>query len=426
MRKVLRDYQSPIVDEAIESILKNKWYFLLLGMRSGKTLISLRILEKLNLKHVLIICPPKVIPSWNEEMQCEGVTYNIISIGQFNKKGVAEAYIKEYGIPDCIVFDEIHQIRHASNRTKNIIKLSKDVEYKLGLSGTPVDNSVLELFYIMKFFKGNDSPYGTNKLSFYLKYGNIKPHAVGRREVSANDFTITKSSFKRVLEPFKGCTYSFLSDKIKMPTQEFISFKLTTIQKKWLKDIRNNNVITEINGENVELTALHKTSKAMQVAGGFYIRQDESVTKLGISFKYSRLLDLINEHKTRIIVWTQFIYEQDKILGLLKNSGLRICKFNEDNRVKFNEGLIDVMLCHPKSASTGVNISGGEVSIYVGHIPNSIDLIQSMYRMSAYGDETEKKIYHLVPDDKQLTEKVGSILDKSKTSLEIFKQLGNV
>jgi hypothetical protein len=63
-------------------------------------------------------------------------------------------------------------------------------------------------------------------------------------------------------------------------------------------------------------------------------------------------------------------------------------------------------------------------SIYVGHIPNSIDLIQSMYRMSVYGEESEKKIYHLVPDDKKLKEKVESILDKSKTSLKIFKLIG--
>lgn len=426
MRKTLRDYQIPIVEKGIESLATHKWYFMVVGVRSGKTLITLRILKEKRFKHVLIICPPKVIPAWQEEMECEGVTYNIISIGQFNKKGTAEAYIKEYGVPDCIAFDEIHQIRHSSNRTRNIIKLSKDVPYKIGFTGTPVDSSVLELFYIMKFFKGNDSPYGTNKLDFYLKYGSLKPHAVGRREISANDFTVSKKSFTRVLEPFQACTYSFLSEKIKMPRQEFIEFKLTDKQKKWIKAIETNSPILEINGENAELTALHKSSKAMQITGGFYIRQDESVISLGLSFKYSRLLDLINTHRTRIIIWTQFIYEQDKILKLFKNSEFSIAKFNEENRKKFNQGGIDILLCHPKSASTGVNISGGEVSIYVGHIPNSIDLIQSMYRMSVYGDESEKIIYHLVPDNKKLTTKVKSILDKSKTSLEIFKQLGSV
>lgn len=424
MKKTLRDYQIPIVESGVKSLLKHAWYMMIVGVRSGKTLITLRILKELKKSHVLIICPPKVIPHWEEEMQCEGVSYNIISLGQFNKKGVAEEYLKEYGVPDVLVFDEIHTIRHSSNRTKSIIKLAKDVKYKIGFTGTPVDSTPLELFYIMKFFKGADSPYGTNKLSFYLKYGNIKPQAVGRREVSANDFTVTKSSFKRILEPFQETTYSFLSEKIKLPTQTFISFKLSTVQKKWLKDIRNNSPIAILDGENAELTALHKTSKAMQVASGFYIKQNEEILRVGLSFKYSRMMDLINEHETRIIIWTQFIYEQDKILSLLKHSGLRVAKFSEENRIKFNQGGIDVLLCHPKSASTGVNISGGEVSIYVGHIPNSIDLVQSMYRMSVYGDENEKFIYHLVPEDKTLTEKVNSILDKSKTSIEIFKQLG--
>lgn len=424
MKKTLREYQIPIVDKGVTSLLTYAWYFMLVGVRSGKTFITLRIAKKLKVKHVLIVCPPKVIPHWNEEMKCEGVEYNIISIGQFNKQGVADEYIKIYGIPDLLVFDEIHQMRHNSNRTKNLLKLSKDVKYKIGMTGTPVDSSVLELFYIMKYFKGKDSPYGGNKLSFYLKYGSIKPQAVGRREVSANDFTVTDSSFKRCLEYFRETTYSFLSDKIKLPTQEFIEFKLTEKQRVWLKKLRNNQTINELDGENVELTALHKTSKAMQIAGGFYIRQDESITTVGLSFKYSRLLDLINEHKTRIIIWTQFIYEQDKILGLLKHLNLTSCKFNEENRIKFNQGGVDIMLCHPKSASTGVDISGGEVSIYVGHIPNSIDLIQSMYRMSVYGDESEKKIYHLVPEDKQLKEKIEGILAKSETSLKIFKILG--
>ena len=111
-------------------------------------------------------------------------------------------------------------------------------------------------------------------------------------------------------------------------------------------------------------------------------------------------------------------------MKLLKHSDLTVCKFNEENRVKFNKGGVDVILCHPKSASTGVNISGGEVSIYVGHIPNSIDLVQSMYRMSVYGDESEKKIFHLVPDDKKLKTKIESILDKSKESFKIFAYLG--
>ena len=422
-RKTLRDYQVDIVDKGIESLLEHFWYCMFVGVRSGKTLITLRIIEAIQPKHVLIICPPKVIPHWNEEMACDDVVYNTISLGQFNKRGVAEEYIKMYGIPDFLVFDEVHSIRHSSNRTKNIIKLAKDVKYKIGMTGTPVDSSPLELFYIMKYFKGKDSPYGGNKLSFFLAHGSIKPQAVGRREVSANDFTVNESNFKRVLKPFEGKTYSFLSEKIKLPTQEFIRFKLTTKQNEWLKKLRKNIMIPELDGENVELTALHKTSKSMQIAGGFYIKQDESIKTIGLSFKYSELINLINEHKTRIIIWTQFIYEQDKILSLLKHSDLRVCKFNEENRVKFNQGGIDVMLCHPKSASTGVNISGGEVSIYVGHIPNSIDLIQSMYRMSVYGDESEKKIYHLVPDDKVLAEKIQSILDKSKTSIKIFEHL---
>ena len=423
-RKTLRDYQVDIVARGIQSLLDYNWYCMFVGVRSGKTLITLRIIEEIEPQHVLIICPPKVIPHWNEEMNCDGVVYNTISIGQFNKRGVAEEYIKQYGIPDFLVFDEVHMIRHSSNRTKNIIKLAKDVKYKIGMTGTPVDNSVLELFYIMKYFKGKDSPYGGNKLSFFLEYGSIKGHALGRRELSANDFTVNEKNFKRCLEPFENTTYSFLSEKIKLPTQEFIDFKLTEKQNQWLNKLRKNIGIPEIEDENVELTALHKTSKSMQIAGGFYIKQDESIKTIGLSFKYSRLLDLINEHKTRIIIWTQFIYEQDKILRLLENSGLEVCKFNEENRVRFNQGGVDVMLCHPKSASTGVNISGGEVSIYVGHIPNSIDLIQSMYRMSVYGDESEKKIFHLVPDDKILNEKVRSILDKTKTSVKIFEHLG--
>ena len=424
MKKTLRDYQIPIVDKGVKCIQDTGWYFMVVGVRSGKTLMALRISKKLDKKHILIVCPPKVIPHWNEEMEHEDVSYNIISIGQFNKKGAGAAYIKQYGVPDMLVFDEIHMIRHSSTRTRNIMALSKDVPCKLGFTGTPVDSSVLELFYIMKYFTGKNSPYGNNKLDFYLKYGKIKPQAVGRREVSANDFTVNTHNFKQCLKHFHKNTYSFLSDKIKMPRQEFIAYRLTHYQQSMLKKLRNNIGILEVDNENVELTALHKTSKAMQIASGFYIRQDESVETLGLSFKYAELLKLLNKHKTRIIIWTQFIYEQTKILSLLENSEYSVCQFNEKNRIRFNAGEVDILLCHPKSASTGVNISGGEVSIYAGHVPNSIDLIQSMYRMSVYGDESEKIIYHLVPDDKKLKSKVEGILDKSKTSLQIFKHLG--
>ena len=43
--------------------------------------------------------------------------------------------------------------------------------------------------------------------------------------------------------------------------------------------------------------------------------------------------------------------------------------------------------------------------------------------MSVYGDESEKKIFHLMPDDETLKEKIVGILDKTKTSIKIFEHL---
>jgi len=53
---------------------------------------------------------------------------------------------------DCIIVDEIHRIRtYKAKQTKALCKLGKKAKYRFGLTGTPIQNKLVDLFSVMRF-----------------------------------------------------------------------------------------------------------------------------------------------------------------------------------------------------------------------------------------------------------------------------------
>ena len=144
----------------------------------------------------LIVCPKTLIDNWYNEIQkfapglktliaCGGAVerlYRIRSADGFDliitsypllQKDIS--VYSEIEFEYCII-DEAQYIKNASTRTARCVKTVKS-RYRLALTGTPMENSVMDLWslfdFVMPGFLGNEASFTTKVFLISLKAGGF-------------------------------------------------------------------------------------------------------------------------------------------------------------------------------------------------------------------------------------------------------------
>jgi hypothetical protein len=100
-----RDYQKEIILKGTEMLLQNKFLYLAMEVRTGKTLTSLAIAEKVNVNNVLFVTKKKAISSIESDYALFGPNYNICIINYESLH-----LVKDDQQWDLIVLDEAHSM----------------------------------------------------------------------------------------------------------------------------------------------------------------------------------------------------------------------------------------------------------------------------------------------------------------------------
>jgi SNF2 family DNA or RNA helicase len=166
-------------------------------MGSGKTGSAICIahwhLEMGNIDKCLVVCPKSVIRGWEEQIEMfSDLTY--VSITGVKKEDrlkkldlKRDIYLINYEytwrITDLllkqnfglVIADEAHRIKNPqSNQSKACYKLSDNAQYSIALTGTPVLNSSLDAFGVMRFI--DPTVFGESYYSFRSRYfKNVGP-----------------------------------------------------------------------------------------------------------------------------------------------------------------------------------------------------------------------------------------------------------
>jgi superfamily II DNA or RNA helicase len=100
-----RDYQKEIILKGTEMLLQNKFLYLAMEVRTGKTLTSLAIAEKINANNVLFVTKKKAISSIESDYALFGPNYNICIINYESLH-----LVKDDQHWDLIILDEAHSM----------------------------------------------------------------------------------------------------------------------------------------------------------------------------------------------------------------------------------------------------------------------------------------------------------------------------
>jgi len=323
------------------------------GVGTGKTLCSLFLTQVWNCKKILVVCPNPAFSAWERDISF-GTDYSYVLLTGTKKERLKKlkeehnVYIVNYEglkvlycnlvkgkgwkiVPslldsfDCIIVDEAHRVNnYKSLQTRICFELSKRAQYVIGMTGTAVDKSMLELFNIYKVVDLGES-LGRN---FFL-YRNAYFYKIQYKLRNGRyifDWKLKKGMKEKILKAISRNTISFEREEcFDLPDLQEVELKVKPskeffrLQDRVIKGLPIEVDDTEIDCSEVETRA----NQLRELSGGFlyYTEDDEKKSyHLKENPKLEALLDLIESTTSKILVFYWYAEERSIIEKALKKN----------------------------------------------------------------------------------------------------------
>ena len=380
-------------------------------MGLGKTLEIITLLLSDNLaKPSLIVCPKSLIFNWLNEFEKFSDFKNIkCLVGSINERHKIESNIKEdktiYIIGyntlsndleylsnisfNYIILDEAQYIKNTfANKTKSVKQL--DGLHKFALTGTPIENNIIDLWSIFDFIMPE---YLDSILEFKSKY------------LASDEYV---EIVKKKVQPFilrrkKEDVLKDLPPKI----SRIISVDMTNMQRKLYDAYKlEANQAIKNGGSSFEMLPYITRLRQICVDPSTYIENYE-----GGSGKTNEILKLISEYIEnghRILVFSSFVQALNIIEVNLAKDGINYYKITGDVDSKERLRLVDsfnqndsikVFLISLKAGGTGLNLVGADTVFHMDPWWNISAENQATDRAHRIGQTKTVEVIKIVCDD---------------------------
>lgn len=382
--KILRDYQ--VIGVKWMNIISKCGFGGILAdeMGLGKSIQTINYIKQCNKdSKTLIVVPTSLIYNWENEFHKFGKDLNYLIVNgtpdeRSNLIENIEKYdvlITTYGLLrndikeylkyefDNFIIDEAQNIKNVSSDTTKVVKMIK-ASTKFALTGTPIENSVLELWSIFDFIMPGFLP----PLSIFKKQYNIK---------NMERDTDLIEQLNKLITPFI----------LRRKKQDVL---------KDLPDKIENNIIVELNDEQKKLylSELEKTKEEINkmVRNGTVNKSSililSLLTKLRQlcidprlllegefqSSKLDTVIDILNQIKKehKVLLFSQFPSALKLMIPTLKKNKISYYYLDgstkSEERMKlvdqFNSDDTNVFLISLKAGGTGLNLTSADVVIH--------------------------------------------------------------
>ena len=231
-----RDYQKKIIVQGAEVVLLNRFLYLAMEVRTGKTLTSMGIAKLMNCKNVLFLTKKKAISSIESDYE---LLYPDFELTVTNYESLHK--VEDVSSYDMLVLDEAHSMGafpKPSKRAKQVRDIiSKNNPYVILLSGTPTPESYSQMYHQVWGIKTNPFKEFTNFYKFSKKFVNVKQRKING--MMMNDY---RDGMISILSEMNKYTISYTQKQagfkvdtrehtLKVPMSE-LTYKLTARLKK--------------------------------------------------------------------------------------------------------------------------------------------------------------------------------------------------
>lgn len=408
----------------IDHLRKTKDALVYVGMGIGKTAACLyRVSEMfLNLESVgaLIVAPLRVANlTWPSEVN-DWDDFNWMRVANLRTeagqraflRGSAHIYTINYEslktlvdlverrggeLPyDTVIFDELTRAKNPSSKRINMYRKLPRVERQIGLTGTPVPNSNLDLFAQVRLIDGGER-LGRNFLQFKKEYffaparmyapWQEKKDSAQAIEQKLHDITVTLKSSEWLNIP------DTVFEDVEIPFCDELKERYSTLEKELVIELRKDKTL------NVSSAAALVT-KLLQFTSGHMYDEEREVHPIH-NLKFDALKRIAKHEKKPLLVACIFQHEQQRIreqfpearfFADAKTPELQMRLLND-----WNAGKVRMLVAHPASVGHGLNLQhGSSIMVWIS-LTYSRELYEQMIaRLARRGQKEVTKVYRLM------------------------------
>ncbi len=402
-------------------------------MGLGKTLQTIAVVNEIyhekNDFIGLIVVPTSLLHNWKEEFTkfcrikpilIEGTSKKRKKMIEKSRKGllittyqalrndVDEYREKKF---DVLILDEAQNIKTSTSQIKKAVtKLNSRVSF--ALTGTPVENNILELWSIFDFILPG---YLDTLIKFKRNY----------KEILINSNSKKIGNLRKIIAPFilrrtKKEVLKELPEKI----ENNVVVQLSEGQKRlYLSYVRKaKKEISKFNKKtNNRMKILAILTKLRQICNSPSLFKEDYEGEIAKIEVMKDLLPDIVENGHRLLVFSQFVGTLKEIEEELSNQGIEY--FYIDGGIKssdrmdickrFNKGEKQAVLISLKAGGTGLNLTGADIVIHYDPWWNIAVENQASDRAHRIGQENSVQVMKLVTEG-TIEEKILKIQENKK------------
>ena len=303
-----RPYQKEIINKALPLLKKDKFVYLAMEVRTGKTLTSLGVSMLLPVKTLLFITKKKAISSVENDYQLLNPSYDIKVI---NYESLHK--VRPVGW-DMVVCDEAHGMGAFPKRNKRskMVKslISENNPYVIFLSGTPTPESYSQMYHQVSVIKSNPFKEYVNFYKFSKQYVKVVQRKINSLYI--NDYS---NGLDTIIDKMKPHTISYTQKeagfKVKT-TEHILEVELNPNTMNMIKKLKKDRVLDGAVEVVLADTPVKLMSKIHQLCSGTvkfesgksmvvdtskakFIRKQFFNMKIGIFYKFKEELKALKE-----------------------------------------------------------------------------------------------------------------------------------
>lgn len=406
-------------------------------MGLGKTLEAITYLTDLpNSAVSLIICPKTLLFNWAAELEKfnPSLTYIIYEGSKEERKNllkniqvnlvIASYTLIQNDLEDLqklefesIILDEAQHIKNSRTLRSKAIKKLK-CRFRLAMTGTPMENSPMELWSIFDFLMPGYLPSQRKFYEEFVKDSNINDIARTRLTRYVTPFILRRKKSEVLIE---------LPDK----QEQTVFCKMTPLQEKLYLQIIERIQNQLLDAQNKSINYLHILAALMklrQICNHPHLIEPRIKKDVIASGKLELLQELIIDSMqsgAKILIFSQFV-EMLKLIREMLNKHHIIYEYMDGetkNRQKpvenFNNNeMVRVFLISLKTGGYGLNLTAADTVILVDPWWNPMAENQAVDRAYRIGQTKKVNVYRMIT--KGTVEEKIMLLQKNKKEMFDF------